>query len=413
MRARIVGGALAWAVSLAPLVVVNLIAYLGVFTLDEAAVIGAVALVAGVALGALTAGLVGGRARDLSADATEESGRAATPTQRLPSMRGAPGGMMAPRLGAQGALATGGIAATLYALTMGGLLLLAGSFNILPNIVTLHPIRITAAILCVAAVFLGLAMLVGWLATRGATGGDMGTAPATVGSRMGAPGVPPVGQPVGVSAMRAPVAATRPLTPTTPVRGANARATRPLTAAEYGAPGTYNGQDGYRGQGAYAAYAHPSQAASRPREQRDPRYPTPTGQPSESYAQHDPYVQRDPRDPAGPLDDTRRRDGYTDDGAYRQRRSANDSYGDEYDGQDEDEYPGGYGGYGGHKRPRHNREPVDRRYRRHGAEADVGYDDDDEVDEIDADDGRRGDGHQRDTRAGGRRPARGDDRYER
>src|SRR5579883_1772683 len=55
LRARIVGGALAWVVSLAPLVVVNLIAYVGLFTPDVAALIGAVALVTGVALGALTA----------------------------------------------------------------------------------------------------------------------------------------------------------------------------------------------------------------------------------------------------------------------------------------------------------------------------------------------------------------------
>lgn len=394
MRARIVGGALAWAVSLAPLVVVNLVAYLGVFTLDEAAVIGALALVAGVGLGALTAGLAGGRAPDLSVDDAESGGRMATPAQRATaSARGA----LAPRVGARGALATGGVAATLYALTMGGLILVANAFNILPNLVTLHPIRISAAILCVAAVFLGLAMLVGWLAARGATADDWDVAPPGADGRMSArPGMQMGGGVTTTPAQRALVAATRPLMANPPARGAAARATRPLYASEYGGPDAYHPQDGYGEPGAYGSYARAPQAPSRPR--------SPT--PAPTSPTRDPYDQRDPIGPVAPLDDGHRRDGYASDGAYR-RRSA-----DERDRFDDDGYgdedPGGYDGRPGDRRPRYDRPPADRRSRRRNA--DGGYDADDA---DDADDWRRGDDRRRDSRAGARRPAHRDDRYER
>jgi len=399
MRARIVGGALAWAASLAPLVVVNLIAYVGLFTPDVAAVIGAVALLAGVALGAVVAGLSGGRALDPNANTG--GGRPATPRQQAPPLRGKPAGWgdtLEPRLGARGALATGGIAATLYALTMGGLIQLANTLNILPNIVTQHPIRITAAILCVAAIFAGLAMLVGWWVARGATADDLEAEPAPAGARMRGAMSAPLGDQMGAAAaMRGRVAPTRPLSPSPPARGA-APATRPLSSAEIGGPAQHGARADSGGQGGYGAYARLSQAASRPRLPSDPRYGAPADQPRNSRDARDAYPPRDARDEYRREDDSYRDDDqYHDDRQYDQRHKYDDR--DRYDDDD-----------GDRRYPDSSRERADRRSRR-GGQRDFEADDyDGYADGADA--WRRGDDRRRDIRAGGRRLARGHDRYE-
>lgn len=302
MLARIPGAALAWVVSVAPLAAVNLIAYLGVFTLNEAALAGAVALVAGVALGALTAGLSGGRARDLAANAEAPV---------------APSGAWdadEARLGARGALVVGGIAATLYALTMGGLIALAGWLNVLPNIVAQHPLRITAAIICVAAIFLGLALLVGWLAARGSAP-DADVAINTAATSSAAP------------AARRPVGApTRPRPPADSVRGTSARATRPLAQSEYRGGPAYGdafddrGADGAGYAGGYGADARPSRAPSHPQPRPDPRY----GAPSPARHARDPHDSRALR--RRPADDD-------DNAAYREQRRSYDRYVDD-DGYD-------------------------------------------------------------------------------
>ncbi len=396
LRARIVGGALAWVVSLAPLVVVNLIAYVGLFTPDVAALIGAVALVTGVALGALTAGLMGGRAPDLGVTVADGAARPPSPTPQRPAY--APGvsitqgrqSEVTPRLGARGALASGGIAATLYALTMGGLIQLANSLNILPNIVTQHPIRITAAILCVAAIFVSLAMLVGWWVARGATADDLDAELAPVGGRMGGALSAPLG---ATPTMRGPVAASRPHTPPSPARSA-APATRPLSSAEIGGSTPYGGQSGYGGQGGYGVYARPSQTASRPRAQSDQRYsaPPPANSP------YNPYPARDSHDS---YDSYRQDDRYRDDRQYAQQRQGYDGRDGYYDDYDDDDDR--YSERSGERADRRAKRGSQRRY-----DADDRYDEDDD----EADDRWSGDDRRRDSRAGVRRPAHGAERYE-
>ncbi|HLY31142.1 MAG TPA: hypothetical protein VKQ36_08930 [Ktedonobacterales bacterium] len=165
MARRVLGGVVAWLVSVIPLAIVNGIAALGSLSVDAAALLGAVALIMGVALGALTAGIIGGRAPDLDAEEGQQA-----------------------RMGARGALWSGGIAGTLYALAMGGLLLLAAQANALPNIVLLHPLRISLAIICIATVIMAGSMLVGWYVARGMTVDDLESASkAALSARVGQP----------------------------------------------------------------------------------------------------------------------------------------------------------------------------------------------------------------------------------
>ncbi len=131
MSWRIMGGLGGWLGSLAPLVIVNLLAFTTAIDPGALSIAGEVALVVGVALGGLLAGLLGGR-------------------------RGAGwGGVMA-----------GAIAAILFAATLVALMYILRAQNNLPYLLALHPIRALGAIAFLAGLVAGVAALVGAFSGR-------------------------------------------------------------------------------------------------------------------------------------------------------------------------------------------------------------------------------------------------------
>jgi hypothetical protein len=131
MAWRIVGGLGGWLGSLAPLVIVNLLAFTTAIDPGLLSLAGGVALVVGVALGGLLAGLLGGK-------------------------RGAGwGGVMA-----------GAIAAVLFATTLAALMYALRAQNDLPYLLALHPLRALGAIAFLACLVAGVAALVGAIAGR-------------------------------------------------------------------------------------------------------------------------------------------------------------------------------------------------------------------------------------------------------
>ena len=138
MRARISGGIAGWLIGAVPLIVVNILDYQGLFALQDANIAGLVALIGGIGLGGVVAGLLGGR-----------------------------GG------GTVGATASGAIAAILYAMTLIGLMI--GTVNldtaspVIAMLISLHPLRVGMALLFLAAVLLAIAIATGAIFGRRAS----------------------------------------------------------------------------------------------------------------------------------------------------------------------------------------------------------------------------------------------------
>lgn len=139
--ARVAGGVAGWLISLLPLLAVNLAAYLGVFTINDAVVLGELTLAGGLLLGGIITGVIGSRPR--------------------PSLPG----------GVTGAFYTGGIAALLYALTLfiaGIVITLLGSTS--DFFASQSPIGViialVAAALFPAALLAMIAVVTGMIASR-------------------------------------------------------------------------------------------------------------------------------------------------------------------------------------------------------------------------------------------------------
>ena len=131
MRARISGGIAGWLIGVVPLIVVNILDYQGLFAFQDAVVAGLVALVGGVVLGGVAAGLLGERG----------------------------GGILS-------ATTSGAIAAVLYAVTLIGLVIGTGILDTASPLIALHPLRISMALLFLAAILLAIAIGVGALSDR-------------------------------------------------------------------------------------------------------------------------------------------------------------------------------------------------------------------------------------------------------
>ena len=134
--ARVAGGIAGWLIGLLPLIAVNVAAYLGTFSAYDAAFAGELTLVGGLLLGGVIAGVIGAR-----------------PT------RTQPGGVI-------GAFVSGGVAAGLYAVTLVGLVIGASLLGVAPGVVGEHPIRVSAAVLFLAALLAAIAVIAGMIASR-------------------------------------------------------------------------------------------------------------------------------------------------------------------------------------------------------------------------------------------------------
>lgn len=134
---RFVGGILGWLVGVLPLIAVNVAGAMAFLDDETAALAGTGALLGGMLLGGVIAGVFGGRG------SPEKSG------------------------GAGAALVSGGLAAALYAGTLFALVAGASQIGVAPDVVAAHPIRVGAAILCLGAVLLAVALTAGALAARG------------------------------------------------------------------------------------------------------------------------------------------------------------------------------------------------------------------------------------------------------
>jgi hypothetical protein len=138
---RIAWGVVGWLAAVLPLLAVNVAGYADVFDAEAAVAMGAAALLGGIGLGALVTGLLTGRP---SAD------RAGGATATLPA---------------------GSTAAALYIASLIAVVEVAIRTQAAPTIVAEHPLRITGAIICLGAILLGGALIVGTLAGRLHSGG--------------------------------------------------------------------------------------------------------------------------------------------------------------------------------------------------------------------------------------------------
>lgn len=127
MAWRIVGGLTGWLMSLAPLVIVNVLAFTGVIQPGDTAIAGGVGLLAGIALGGMVAGLLGGR-------------------------RGA---------GGRGGATAGVITGALYAGSLVGLMYALREQHVLPYLLAQHPVRAIGAIGFVACILMIIAAMTG------------------------------------------------------------------------------------------------------------------------------------------------------------------------------------------------------------------------------------------------------------
>jgi hypothetical protein len=139
MRARIYGGIAGWLIGVVPLIVVNALDYQGLFAFQDAVVAGLIALIGGIVLGGIAAGLLGGRA----------------------------GGTIA-------ATTSGAVAAVLYAITLISLVIGTGILDSASPLIALHPLRMSMALLFLAAILLAVAIATGTIVGRRAN-----AAPAT------------------------------------------------------------------------------------------------------------------------------------------------------------------------------------------------------------------------------------------
>lgn len=164
MATRIWGGVVGWLLGIAPLLAVNAIDYFGIYYFPDPFLAGAIALLAGLLLGGIVAGLVGGRSRQT-------------------------GG------GAAGAATTGLIAAVLYAVSVIGLMEAARIFDAPLFAVTDHPLRVSAGVLFIAALLLLVALVTGALAGTSATATSTTSSPRGGYASGPARGQPPYSQP--------------------------------------------------------------------------------------------------------------------------------------------------------------------------------------------------------------------------
>ena len=134
MGTRIFGGIAGWLLGVVPLVAVNAVDYFGIYYFPDPFLAGAIALVAGLLVGGVTAGVIGGRTHG----------------------------------GAGGAGMTGMIAAVLYAVSVIALMEAARAFDALPFAVTEHPLRVSLGILFLAALLLLVALVTGVFVGRSA-----------------------------------------------------------------------------------------------------------------------------------------------------------------------------------------------------------------------------------------------------
>lgn len=133
---RIAVGVVGWLAAVLPLLGVNIAGYANVFDTSTAVIAGAAALLGGIVLGAVVTGLLAGR------PSAKRAGGAAT------------------------TLPAGGVGAALYAVSLIVVVQVAIHIQAAPAIVAAHPIRIAFAIICLGAILLGLALVVGTLAAR-------------------------------------------------------------------------------------------------------------------------------------------------------------------------------------------------------------------------------------------------------
>jgi hypothetical protein len=136
MGRRVIGGICGWIIGSLPLIAVNIATYLG-FYIDNPVLIGATALLAGLILGGITSGFIGGRP--------------------VASVSG----------GAIGAGISGSISALLYAVTIIALVILAPGLGGLPALPVDQLVHVIIAALFCAALLLGISMLTGVFAARG------------------------------------------------------------------------------------------------------------------------------------------------------------------------------------------------------------------------------------------------------
>jgi hypothetical protein len=135
MRRRVIGGIAGWIIGALPLIAVNIATYLG-FYIDNPILIGATALLAGLILGGIASGFIGG----------------------LPG-RWVSGGAI-------GAGISGGISALLYAVTIIALVIFAPNLGGLPALPVDQLVHVIVAVLFCAALLLGISMLTGVFAGR-------------------------------------------------------------------------------------------------------------------------------------------------------------------------------------------------------------------------------------------------------
>ncbi len=131
MAWRIIGGLSGWLLSLAPLVLVNVMAFTHLIQPADTPLAGGAALLAGIALGGIVAGLLGGR-----------------------------------RGGGWGGTVAGMIAGVLFAGSLIGLMYRLRAQNVLPYLLALHPVRAMGAIGFVACILMIVAAGFGLVSGR-------------------------------------------------------------------------------------------------------------------------------------------------------------------------------------------------------------------------------------------------------
>ena len=134
MRGRVIGGIVGWLIGVLPIVGLNAAEYSGLY-LPNPEFFGALALVIGVILGGIVSGYIGGR-----------------------SMSG----------GAAGAGITGGMSSALYIISTVVLFLVSASLGGITSISSGQLLHVAAALLFFTALWLGIAMLTGFLTGRDA-----------------------------------------------------------------------------------------------------------------------------------------------------------------------------------------------------------------------------------------------------
>lgn len=138
MRARISGGIAGWLIGVVPLIVVNILDYLGLFAFQDVIIAGLIAFIGGIVLGGIVAGLLGGRAG-----------------------------------GALGATTSGAIAAICYGITLIclvlGTVILDTASPLIATMIALHPLRIGMALLFLSAILLAIAIATGAIFGRRAS----------------------------------------------------------------------------------------------------------------------------------------------------------------------------------------------------------------------------------------------------